>query len=195
MSRRNQRLSHIFTVVCLALAAAPARATTVIPLSFDEIVTQAGAIALVETVRVRSDWKTSPRGKHIVTHVTFRVDRVIKGQAGPTFELELLGGNIGGLVMDVEGMPQFRVGDRDGLFLSSIPNSASPIVGLFQGRFRLEGDRGAGTERVLTHNGKPFVAASAGARRFVLSNPAAPARALSYPEFESLVAQTLAQSR
>ncbi len=186
------------TMVCsLAVflcGAAAASATGVIPLSFDEIAGRAGAIALVETVRVRSDWRTSPQGKHIVTVVTFKVERTIKGQVGQQLEVEFLGGAIGGLVMDVDGMPQFRAGDRDVLFLSPNRNSVAPIVGLFQGRFRVERDRAAGTERILTHSGAPFLPASAGIRTLLSAPLRSPGRSLSYSQFESLVVQTLAQS-
>lgn len=74
---------------------------------------RAGAIALVETVSVRSDWQTHAQGKHIVTTVRFKVERTLKGQAGQELQLEFLGGTIGGLTMEVDGMPQFQVGDRD----------------------------------------------------------------------------------
>ena len=187
-------LTTPIAVCLLAGVLAPAAwATTVRPLSFEEMAAQAEAIALVDTVNVRADWQTSAQGKHIVTTVTFRVERTLKGQVEPEFQLEFLGGNIAGIVMEVDGMPEFHVGGRDVLFLSANRKSVSPIVGLFQGRFRVEGDRAAGTERVLTSNSRPFIAASAGLNR-LLSVPASTADGpVSYSQFEALVLRTVAQ--
>lgn len=175
---------------CGAVAAA---ATSVVPLSFEEMAARASAIALVQTVNVRSDWRTSPQGKHIVTVVTFRVERGLKGQPGQDLQLELLGGRIGSVVMDVDGMPQFHLGDRDVLFLSPNRASMAPIVGLFQGRFRVVGDQRSGTERVLTHDSKPFTLAAAGASR-LRATLLSPVRPLSYSQFESLVLDSAARA-
>ena len=184
----RRRLLYAWPVLMLLCHAGTALATDVLPLSFDDITARAGAIALVETVNVRSDWRTSPQGRHIVTVVTFRVERGLKGQLGHELQLELLGGVIGSIGMDVDGMPQFRVGDRDVLFLSPNPNSVAPIVGLYQGRFRVEGDRAAGTDRILTHDRKPFTVATAGAHR-LRTTLLSPIRPLSYAQFESLIVQ------
>jgi len=185
----------IAAVSLLASIFAPtAWATTVRPLSFDEIAAQADVIALVATVNVRADWQTSAQGKHIVTTVTFRLERTLKGQIGQEFQLEFLGGNIAGIVMEVDSMPEFHVGGRDVLFLSANRNSVSPIVGLFQGRFRVEGDRAAGTEQILTNSGRPFIAAAAtGGMNRLLSVPSSAAGGpVSYSQFEALVRQSVA---
>ncbi len=165
-----------------------ALATDVLPLSFDEVTERASAIALVETLSVRSDWRTNAQGTHIVTVVTFKVERGIKGQLGQQLQLEFLGGRIGSEAMEVDGMPQFAVGDRDVLFLSPNRNSIAPIVGMYQGRFRLEGDRAAGTDRILTHDWKPFTVATAGPHR-LRSTLFSPIRPLPYAQFEALILQ------
>lgn len=163
-------------------------ASSVLPLAFDEITERAAAIALVETVQVRADWRTHPQGKHIVTVVTFKVERGLKGQLAQQFEVEFLGGRIGSVGMDVDGMPQFAAGDHDVLFLSRNLHSVAPIVGLYQGRFRVVGDRAKGTDQVLTHDGRPFTVATAGPAR-MRATLFSPVRALSYAQFESLVVQ------
>lgn len=191
----RKRLPPLCWLVVLLSGAATASATSVRSLSFDEIAVQADLIVLVETASVRSDWQTSPQGKHIVTIVTFKVERTLKGQPSQQLQLEFLGGNIGGLVMEVDGMPQFQAGDRDVLFVSPHRNSVSPVVGLSQGRFRVERDRAAGTDRVLMSDRTPFVPASAGVNRFLSAPLASLVRPLTYSQFESLVAQTLARAR
>ncbi len=120
--------------------------------------------------------------------MTFRVERGLKGQLGRELQLELLGGVVGSIGMDVDGMPQFRAGDRDVLFLSHNRQSVSPIVGLYQGRFRVVGDRAAGTDRILTHDEKPFTIATAGPHR-LRTTLLSPIRPLSYAQFESLILQ------
>lgn len=161
-------------------------------LSFEEIVTTADRVFLGQVVAVRPTWETSPQGKHIVSVVTFKVDRVLKGQFGPEIQLEFLGGDIGGLVMEVDGMPQFRAGDRDVLFLSATPRAVSPLVGFHQGRFRIADDRVNRTTRVLTHDGRAFTSLSGDiSRRSVLPRAPGP---MAYADFEALVLQTLAQA-
>ena len=179
---------YAWSVLALLCHVGVALATDVLPPSFDDIRARAGAIALVETIHVRSDWRTSPQGKHIVTVVTFRVERGLKGQLGRELQLELLGGEVGTVRMEVEGMPQFRAGERDVLFLSPNRQSVSPIVGLYQGRFRVVGDRAAGTDRILTHNEKPFPPAPAGPHR-LRTTLLSPIQPLSYAQFESLILQ------
>jgi len=184
----GSRLARAWSVLVLLCHAGTALATDVLPLSFDDIAARATAIALVETVNVRSDWRTSSQGKHIVTVVTFRVERGLKGQLGHELQLELLGGVVGSIGMEVDGMPQFRAGDRDVLFLSPNRRSVAPIVGLYQGRFRVVGDRAAGTDRILTHDGKPFTIGTAGPHR-LRSTLLSPIRPLTYAQFESLILQ------
>lgn len=170
----------------VALCGTTLTASSVLPLAFDEITERAAAIALVETVHVRADWRTHAQGKHIVTVVTFKLERGLKGQLAQQFEIEFLGGRIGSVGMEVDGMPQFAAGDHDVLFLSKNLNSVAPIVGLYQGRFRVVGDRVKGTDQVLTHDGRPFAAATASPARARGSLFTA-VRPLTYAQFESFV--------
>jgi hypothetical protein len=180
-------------VAAVLVATSTGWATTVRLLSFEEIVTTAERIFLGQVINVRPTWQTSSQGKHIVSVVTFKVERVLKGQIGPEIQLEFLGGDIGGLVMEVVGMPQFRVGDRDVLFLSATPRAVSPLVGFYHGRFRVADDRANRTTRVLTHAGQPVTRGSAGTfgTRSVLPQSSG---AMTYGDFEALVLQTLAQA-
>jgi hypothetical protein len=88
--------------------------------------------------------------------VTFDVERVIKGRLGLVTELTFLGGTVGNLRMEVVDMPRFARGDRDLLFVSSLVNAASPLVGFAHGRLRLEHDPVDGLDRVRTHDGRPI---------------------------------------
>ncbi len=148
-----RRLS-LLTLVCTVAAAGVARSTTVIPPSFEALVAGANTIFVGEVMNIRSDWDTTPLGRVIMTFVTFRIEDVWKGNVGAVTQLAFLGGEIGDLGMKVHGMPTFRMGQRDVLFVGAEPRRISPLVGLMYGRMRVERDTASGIDRVRTHDGQ-----------------------------------------
>ncbi|MEO8681016.1 MAG: hypothetical protein ABI665_18340 [Vicinamibacterales bacterium] len=153
------------TLVCTVLFAAGARATTVIPPTFDQLVAGARLIFVGEVVSQRAIWQPTPRGRSIVTIVTFRVDEVWKGSLGNQTQLEFLGGTIGEDRMEVVGMPEFTVGQRDVLFVSDEVRTISPLVGFMHGRLRIVHDP-AGVDRVAAYDGRSLAStAQIGAAR------------------------------
>lgn len=150
MFRRFSLLTMVFTLA----AAGVARSTTVIPPSFDALVSGANTIFVGEVMNIRADWDTTPQGRVIVTLVTFRVEDVWKGNVGAVTQLAFLGGEIGDLGMKVHGMPTFRMGQRDVLFVGAEARKISPLVGLRYGRMRVERDTASRIDRVRTHDGQ-----------------------------------------
>ncbi len=148
-----RRLS-LLTLACTLLATGVARSTTVIPPSFDALVSGANTIFVGEVMNIRADWESTPTGRAIVTFVTFRVEAVWKGNLGAVTQLEFLGGEIGEVGMKVEGMPVFRLGQRDVLFVSGEARTVSPLVGFMHGRLRVERDTVSGVDRVRTYDGR-----------------------------------------
>ena len=148
-----RRLS-LLTMVCTLAAAGVARSTTVIPPSFDALVAEANTIFVGEVMNVRADWESTPTGRAIITLVTFRVENVWKGNLGAVTQLEFLGGEIGEIGMKVEGMPVFRLGQRDVLFVGNQVRAISPLVGVMHGRMRVERDTVSGIDRVRTFDGR-----------------------------------------
>lgn len=148
-----RRLS-LLIMVCLLAAASVARATTVIPPTFDQLVAEAKTIFVGEVISQRAVMDNSSQGRSIHTIVTFRVEDVWKGSLGVVTQLEFLGGTVDDLTMDVAGMPQFSVGQRSVLFVGSTVRSASPLVGFMHGRFRIERDLQSGVDRVRTFDGQ-----------------------------------------
>lgn len=146
------RRSLPLSLICTLAFAAAAGSTTVIPPSFDALVSRSGTIFVGEVIGQRAIWVSTPRGRAIRTQVTFKVEDVWKGGAGAVTQLEFLGGTIGHSTMEVIGMPAFAVGQRSVLFVSS-SRAASPLVGFMHGRLRIERD-GAGIECVRTHDGR-----------------------------------------
>ena len=141
------------SVICTLLMAGVARSTTVIPPTFESLVSSANTIFVGEVMNVRAAWIATPSGRAIVTQVTFKVEETWKGAAGAVTQLEFLGGTIGETTMEVVGMPTFRDGQRSVLFVSPQPRAARPLVGFWHGRMRVERDH-TGVDRVRTYDGR-----------------------------------------
>lgn len=164
------------SLICTLLMAGVARSTTVIPPTFDSLVARANTIFVGEVMDVRSAWVATPRGRAITTYVTFRVEDVWKGSVGVVTQLEFLGGTIGQTTMEVVGMPTFREGQRGVLFVSGEVRTASPLVGFWHGRMRVEKDP-SGVDRVRTHDGRSLGAPSeVGVNRPNYMQPVTPMR-------------------
>jgi hypothetical protein len=146
------RRRSFLSLICTLMFAGVASSTTVIPPSFDALVSRANTIFVGEVISQDAIWISTPQGRAIKTLVTFRVEEVWKGASGVVTRLEFLGGTIGDTTMDVVGMPTFRVGQRSVLFVAE-GRHVSPLVGFMHGRLRVERDS-AGVDRVRTHDGR-----------------------------------------
>lgn len=140
------------SLICTLVFAGVASSTTVIPPSFDAMVSGANTIFVGEVVNTQAIWISTPRGRAIKTLVDFRVEDVWKGSSGAVTRLEFLGGTIGEATMEVVGMPTFTLGQRAVLFVSP-QRTVSPLVGFMHGRLRVERDF-SGVDRVRTHDGR-----------------------------------------
>ncbi len=180
------------TVLAAAAILAPrlVSSTTLTPLSFDELVSKAATIFEGQVVSRRSEWEIGRSGRSIITIVTLDVTRVLKGRTGLRTQLTFLGGTIGEITMSIADMPQFRIGDRDVLFVSGDTYAISPLVGFSYGRFRIVRDPASGVDQVRTHDGRPLAAVTDIGRPLVptLQMP----RPLALRDFESLVIQRAA---
>jgi hypothetical protein len=129
-------------------------------MTLDQMITAAPAIvvATVESRRAEPEFYGSSR--LIITKVTLRVEETIKGSVPRSLVIEVLGGTLGDQTLHVSHVPEFRVGDRDVLFLSNAVHAVSPLVGSDQGRFRVLTDNETGTPRVLTLGFEPVTALS-----------------------------------
>jgi hypothetical protein len=143
------------SLIASLLMASDAHSTIVIPPTFDALVASASTIFVGDVIDVRSQWIATRDGRAIVTTVTFKVEDVWKGAAGAITALEFMGGTVGGMTMEVVGMPQFSDGQRSVLFVSGAAKSVSPLVGFYHGRMRVEQDPG-GVDRVRTYDGHPL---------------------------------------
>ena len=140
------------SLICTLVFAGVAGSTTVIPPTFDALVSGAGTIFVGEVMDQRAYWISTPQGRAIRTQVVFKVEDVWKGSAGAVTQLDFLGGTIGETTMEVVGMPTFRVGQRNVLFVAA-ERAISPLVGFMHGRMRVERDH-LGVDRVRTNDGR-----------------------------------------
>ena len=138
-----------FTLVSTALA------TTVIPPTFDDLVTHAEMIFQGTVTDVRSQWTGEGGQRHIESYVTFKVEDAIKGNPGAKVTLNMMGGTVGAETMEVSDAPKFKVGDRDILFVENNGTQFIPLVGIMHGRFRVQKDE-TGRDVVLTNDGAPL---------------------------------------
>lgn len=161
-ARRSRIISSIFYMktsrtLLLAfstlLACSAARATTVIPPTFDELVAQAELILQGTVTDVQSQWIGEGGQRHIVSYVTLKVEEAIKGDPGATYTVRMLGGTVDGQTMEVSDSPRFKVGDRDILFVEHNGTQFIPLVGIMHGRFRVLRDKESGSDLVATDKG------------------------------------------
>ena len=165
-------------------------ATTVIPPSFDELVSQAEMIFQGSVTDVRSEWTGEGAQRHIMSYVTLKVEDAIKGNPGSTVTLRMLGGTVGGETMEVSDAPKFKVGDRDILFVENNGTQFVPLVGIMHGRFRVKKDA-SGQDTVFTNEGSPLSDVSQLGKN---EAAASGGRAISKTEFKRAIqAKALAQ--
>jgi hypothetical protein len=150
-----KKFSHLMIPGTCLLAACTALATTVIPPSFDELVSRAEMIFQGSVTDVRSEWTGEGAQRHIMSYVTLKVEDAIKGKPGATVTLRMLGGTVGGETMEVTDAPKFKVGDRDILFVENNGTQFVPLVGIMHGRFRVKKDA-SGQDAVFTNEGSPL---------------------------------------
>jgi hypothetical protein len=150
------RVSFLLLVFLLPLA----RATSVVPPSFAELVGDAEAIYRGRITAVESRWvhQADGQGNVIKTFVTLAVERVLKGAEQKEVTLEFLGGTVGGESMSVSGMPKFKVGDREIVFVQKNGIQFCPLVALMHGRYRVLKDDATAREHVARDDGLPLTA-------------------------------------
>lgn len=128
-------------------------ATTVIPPTFEQLVSQAQVIFQGEVTGVKSEWAGEGGQRHIVSYVSFKVSDALKGSVGSSYTIRMLGGTVDGESMGVADAPTFKVGDRDILFVENNGSQFVPLVGIMHGRFHMRTDN-TGREIVTNNEGQ-----------------------------------------
>ena len=147
---------RLLLVSCALLVLNSARAMTVIPPTFDELVGQAELIFEGTVNEVKSERIGEGAQRRIVTYVTFGVDEPIKGEPGSAYTIRMLGGTVDGETMEVTDAPKFKKGDRDIVFVENNGKQFIPLVGIMHGRYRVAKDKQTGEQTLLTNSGHPL---------------------------------------
>jgi hypothetical protein len=145
-------LRSLILMLCAGLAVAGVRATTVIPPTFDQLVSEAELIFEGTVTEARSEWTGQGVDRQIVTYVTFNIEDAIKGAPGRSYTIRMLGGTVDGETREVADAPRFKTGDRDILFVEHNGSQFVPLVGIMHGRFHVQTDA-RGREIVAKDNG------------------------------------------
>lgn len=143
-------------LLTLAAVLIPAHATTVLPPQFDELVNGADYIVRAKVTGIRYE-ATERNGRPWVhTFVQLEVSETIAGSAPGSVELRLLGGKApNGDEMRVEGVPEFKVGDEDVLFVHGNGKNFYPLYAVMHGRYPIKQDA-SGREFVARSNEVPM---------------------------------------
>jgi hypothetical protein len=104
---------------------------------------------------VRSVWEGEGAQRHIDTYITFQIGENVKGNAGSSYTIRILGGTVGDETMEVTDTPKFKVGDSDILFVEHNNDQFVPLVGINSGRFHVQRDEQTGRDIVVNGEGEP----------------------------------------
>jgi hypothetical protein len=141
---QRQRFLRILFLAGLAMLAVAANATTLSRLRFEELVSQATAVARLRCLGVESRWENG----EIWTETRFETVELNKGLLPGVVSARMLGGSIGHLHSRIEGVPTFRPGEEAYVFLWGHENEPFRVLGWSQGTFRIRRDAKTGTEMV-----------------------------------------------
>jgi hypothetical protein len=151
-----KKFPFFLSLACLCVGLHGARGTTVIPPTFDELVSRAEVIFQGTVTDVRSQWTGEGAQHRIESYVTFKVEDAMKGAPGESYTLRMLGGTVDGETMEVSDSPKFKVGDRDIIFVENNGSQFIPLVGIMHGRFHVDKDKQTGREMVTTNEREPL---------------------------------------
>lgn len=120
------------------LVAAPAGATTMVPLTHAQLVDASDAIVRGHVVEV---WVEQDRAGAVWTRAQIAVDEVLKGSDGlSVIVVDQQGGTYGAASTRVDGVARFSVGEDALLFLETLPSGHTVPVGMMQGKFTVRLD-------------------------------------------------------
>src|SRR5690348_10537841 len=148
------KIKFLLTLVLAGLGLLRVSATTVVAPTFEQLVTQAELIFQGTVTDSRSVWEGEGGQRHIETYVTFQVEDSVKGQAGASYTIRMLGGTVADETFEVTDTPKFKVGDREILFVEHNYDQFVPLVGISHGRFHVQKDEQTGRDVVVTNEGE-----------------------------------------
>ena len=147
MSYTRRMRRSLLAVLFVALAGFGADATTVIPLTFEQLVTESQAVVYGRVSDVRSQWTADHR--FIESVVTVEILRGMKGSARDSISFTTPGGQVGRYLNVIPGAPTFAAGDLAVFFLTAQGPRLPVTTGLTQGIYRVRRDASSGEMLVV----------------------------------------------
>ena len=178
----------VATLIAFGMRATPASAIVAVERDFPELVARAEQIVAgtVSDIREDADAAGGP-----YTYVTVDQLSVLKGDVGSTLTLRFSGGSAGAATARISDMPAFTLGERALLFVAGNGSSICPLVGVWQGRFRIRHDAVRGIDVVEDHAGQS-INGREGRQLRRASGKRSSQPALTLDQFRQLVADELA---
>lgn len=125
------------TFIALIVCAVAASATTIVPMSLEELTRAASSVVEAHALRSWTSWNA--QHTLIYTYTTFQVSRTLKGATANEVTVKQPGGSADGYTQKVSGVRHFQEGEDALLFLraSVAADGTQVVVGLMQGNFRV----------------------------------------------------------
>ncbi len=124
----------------LGLLAAGSSATTLVRMSLADLARAAQTIVRARCLGSESRWESG----EIWTFTRFEPLETLKGAAPGPFVVRLIGGRIGNLASEVDGVPRFRPGEEAILFLEPTRTGDLSVTAWSEGSFRVQRDPRSG---------------------------------------------------
>ena len=125
-----------FLLLAATLCTLPVSASTFVAMSHNEMVAQAETVVQGRVVGLESSWTES--GRLIATDVTVKVDEVLVGFAAKEVNVRTFGGQVGEMMVEAHGFPQFEKGRTVLLFLTrESQDEPYRVLGYQQGHYRV----------------------------------------------------------
>jgi hypothetical protein len=140
-----RRLTLVLLMCCGWIV--PALATTVIPLTFEQLVNESGSVVYGRVTAVRSQWTDDRR--FIESVVSVEILKGIKGGAQDSVSFTVPGGQVGRYLNVMPGAPVFSPGDLAVVFLTTQGPRLPVTTGLTQGIYRVQRDNRSGEMLVI----------------------------------------------
>jgi hypothetical protein len=137
----------ILILAVISLLVASVDATTVAPLSFEQLVSASSSVVYGRVSEVRSQWTADRR--FIESVVSIEVIKGMKGGASDTIAFTVPGGQVGRYINVIPGAPRFAPGDLAVFFLTAHGPRLPVTTGLTQGVYRVQRDAASGAMLVV----------------------------------------------
>ena len=137
----------VLTLLCCCGWALPLLATTVVPLSFEQLVNESVSVVYGRVTDVRSQWTDDRR--FIESVVSIEILKGMKGGARNSVSFTVPGGQVGRYLNVIPGAPVFTTGDLAVFFLTAHGPRLPVTTGLTQGVFRVQRDIRSGELLVI----------------------------------------------